>query len=127
MKPSKTLIWLASLAALMALISSVGGLFWPTIGAPFDITNARGATTTINGQGLYFYDTYFKAPIYRGTDAVTLFVLLPLLVFAIFYYRRGTLRGQVLLAAALTFFLYNAIQMAFGVAYNSLILVYTIY
>lgn len=124
---SKTLVWLASLVALMALIAAAAGLFWPSTGMPFDFSTPRGDTTTINGQGLYFYDTYFKAPIFRGTDAVTLFVLLPLLIFAIFYYRRGTLRGQVLLAAALTFFLYNSISVAFGVAYNPLILVYTIY
>lgn len=39
----------------------------------------------INGTGIYTYDSFFKAPILQGTDAITLLVVLPLLVIALIW------------------------------------------
>jgi hypothetical protein len=60
----------------------------------------------------------------RGSDAVILFVGIPLLVLAMVFYQRGSLRGRILLMSVLAYFLYNAASVAFGVAYNNLFLVY---
>ena len=81
----------------------------------------------MSGQGLYALDTFFKAPIFRGTDALTLFVCVPLLVIALILYRGGTMRGKLFLTGILSFFLYNSISIAMGVTYNNFFLLYIFY
>lgn len=128
MKPSRALILLSILTALLALAQSGAGLFWPAGGgAPFSFTTLHGETVQIYGQGLYYYDTYFKAPIFRGTDAATFFLAVPLLGVAIWFARKGSLRGTLFLAAVQSYFIYNAISVAFGTAYNNLFLLYIVY
>jgi hypothetical protein len=124
MKKSNSLVWLSSLVVILALIASSVGLFWSGGGGSFTFTTIHGQTVQIYGQGLYHYDTSFKGPLFRGTDAVTLFICIPLLILAIILYRQGSLRGGLLLSGMLGYFLYNSASLAFGVAYNNLILVY---
>jgi hypothetical protein len=126
-KPSNVVVRLSMLVALLALLAAGAGLFWPAPGTPFTATTVRGETVELYGQGLYRYDTSFKAPILRGTDAVTLFVCIPLLLMAIVLYHRRSLRGALLLAGLLSYFLYHAASLGLGVAYNELILVYILY
>jgi hypothetical protein len=57
-------------------------------------------------------------------DAVTLGLAIPLLVLALGLYRHGSLRGGILLAGVLAYFLYNYSSLALGAAYNNLFLVY---
>ena len=126
MKSSKALFSTSILAGLLALAAALGGLLWPAgSGQPFLFTSVRGVPVEINGQGLYAYDSYFKAPILRGTDAVTLLVVLPLLGIALLWARKGSLRGHLLLAGVLSYLLYDAASLALGVFYNPLALVYT--
>lgn len=127
MKKQPALSWLIPLTGILALIVAGVGLFWQNGGGPFPFITLHGETVQMSGQGIYAYDTYFKAPIFRGTDAVTLFVGIPLLLAAALLYRRGSLRGGILLAGVLSYFLYNSASMALGVAYNNLFLVYTAY
>lgn len=54
-----------------------------------------------------------------------MFVGIPMLIFAIFLYRRGSLRSGLLLTGVLACFLYNSASVAFGAAYNPLYLLYT--
>jgi len=128
MKSSKAL-WVCSiLTGLLALIASTAGLFWPAgDGQPYAFTSVRGVEAQLYGQGLYAYDTYFKAPILRGSDATILIVGLPLLLWALSWATKGRLRGMLGLAGVLSFFLYHAVSLAFGVFYNQLALVYVAY
>jgi hypothetical protein len=119
MKISKAVILVVILAGLLAGVQAGAGLFIHSDGQPFDFTTLHGDTVQINGQGLYHFDTAFKTPIARGTDAVTLFGALPLLIIAILFYRRGTLSTQILLAGVLSYFIYNAASVAFGTAFNN--------
>lgn len=127
MKTSRALIIVTILAGLLAVIQAGAGLFFQDGGAPFPFTTLRGESVQMNGQGLYRYDTAFRAPIFRGTDAVTLFGAVPLLAAALFVYRKGSLAGQVFLPGVLSYFLYNSASVALGVAYNNLFLVYIAY
>ena len=124
MKTSKTLIWLSALIAVLALIAAGVGLFWRDGGSPFTFTNLHGQTVQMYGQGVYRYDSRLVGTGYRVQDAVTLLLGTPLLVFALLRYRRGSLKGGLLLAGMLTYFLYNYASMALGAAYNNLFLVY---
>ena len=126
MKRSNTLVVLACLVALLAIIYAIAGLFSHGGDGPFNFTTLHGATVEMYGQGLYRYDFAFKAPILRGTDAVTLFVCVPALLVAVFLYRRGSVRGGLLLTSMLAYFLYNAASLGFGAAYNNLMIVYIV-
>lgn len=123
MKQRSALTWLVPAIAGLTLITAGVGLFWQA-GAPFPFTTLRGETVQMYGQGLYRYDSYFKAPILRGTDAVVLGAGLPLLLLAFRLYRRGSLRGGLVLTGALSFFLYYGASLAFSVAFNRLFPVY---
>jgi len=124
---SKVLIIVTILAGLLAIVQSGMGLFYQTSGGPFAFTTLHGENIQINGQGLYQYDTTFRVPIFRGTDAITLFGAVPLLAVALLVYRKGSLAGQIFLPGVLSYFLYNAASVAFGVAYNHLFLEYIAY
>jgi hypothetical protein len=125
MKPSQAVIRLSALVAVLALIVSGGGLFWPGDGAPFPFTTHRGQVAQVYGQGLYRNDTVFFGAGNEGTDTVMLVLGVPLLVLSLLLYRRGSLRGALLLVGTLGYMLYIATSYALGaVAYNDLFLVY---
>jgi hypothetical protein len=124
METKKILIFLASLVALLAAIAAGAGLLLSVNSAPFEFTTVRGQTAQIYGGGIYQFDTLFSAAGYRGQDATALFLGISLLVVAIFFYQRGSLRGQLLLSGMLGYFLYLYVSMALGAAFNSLFLLY---
>ncbi len=127
MKTSKSLVVLSILTGLLAAIQSGVGLFYQAVGSPFTFTTLYGVTIQINGQGIYHFDPYFNAPINRGTDAVTLFLGVPLLAIAIWLYLRGSLRSHLFLIGVLSYFVYNSASVTLGVAYNNLFLEYIAY
>ena len=53
---------------LLAIVTSGLGLFYKTDGEPFNFINQYGDTVRIYGNGIYKNDSYFMAPIHRGTD-----------------------------------------------------------
>lgn len=125
MRLERSIVWLAWITVLLTVVMAGMGLFWQDDGGRFETTNVRGQTVEIYGQGLYKSDSLFSAAGFRGTDLVTLAAAVPLLIYAILSYQRGSLRGGLLLAAALSYCLYYAASMAFGAFYNILLLVYT--
>jgi hypothetical protein len=124
MKISNSLTLLSLLVAVFATAYAGIGLFSISGDGPFDFTSLHGQTVEIYGQGIYRNDASFRAPIFRGTDAVTLFVCIPVLLLAIAWYRRGSLRGGLLLTSMLAYFLYNSASLGFGAAYNNILLLY---
>jgi hypothetical protein len=101
--PSRSVIWLSSLVAVLALLSTIVGLFSQGGPGEFAFRTVRGETVQMYGHGIYRYDTLFQAAINRGTDAVTLVLGIPLLVVSVLLYRGGSLRGRLLLTSALHF------------------------
>ena len=124
MKNQAALSWLIPLIAILALIAAGAGLFWPHEGQPYTWRTFRGETVTIAGQGLYRYDSSSLAAQEQAQDGVTLVVGLPLLAVATWLAGRGSLRGKLLLAGMLGYFLYTYMSMTFYTAYNELFLVY---
>jgi hypothetical protein len=124
MKHQTVLKWLISLIGILALFSAAMGLFYETPGEPYSLTSFRGEEVTINGHGLYYYDTVSSAAQMQGNDIITLAVGLPLLVISTWLSFRGSLRGHLLLTGTLGFFLYTYMSMSMLTAYNVLFLVY---
>ena len=122
---SKVLYYLVFMVAALSVVAAATGVFYTTGGAPFEVVNQYGETIIIYGDGIYAHDSYFKAPIFRGTDLVVLMVGVPLLLMAtILDIRKRSLKTSLLLTSLLSLFLYYAISIAFGVTYNSLLLIY---
>ncbi len=94
--------WLSGMLAVVALVASAVGVFYPAV----------------------FRDSAVTAGNARGTDLVILVVAIPALVIAMALTARGSLRAQIVWLAALGYILYNAIFFAFAVAFNPLFLVY---
>jgi len=114
---------------LATLIAGVGAAAAAVIGvltepAAVSFTTARGQTLDLFGAGIYRYDSLFSGTANRGTDAVTVLIVLPLLVIALVGYQRGSLRATLTLTGAQAWLLYAYATMAVGAAYNPLFLVY---
>jgi hypothetical protein len=124
MKRSNAVVGLSALIAVLALIAAGTGLFWQDGDGPYPFTTLRGQTAEIYGRGLYRYDTLFIGAGSRATDTTTLVLGIPLLVVSTLLYRRGSLRGALLLVGTLAYFLYVYSSYALGLAYNELFLLY---
>jgi hypothetical protein len=124
MKISSTLIWLACLIILLAAVSAGIGAFWDDAGKPFSVTTPHGETVKLYGHGLYRYDSELIADGFRNQDKIILVLGIPLLIVSIALYRRGSLPGGLLLTGTLAYFFYDYLSMAFGAAYNNLLLIY---
>jgi hypothetical protein len=84
----------------------------------------RGGQVTLYGQGVYRDDSVSMAAQAVAQDVVTLVIGIPMLLFALYLARRGLLKGRLLLAGILGYFLYTYASMSFLSMYNSLFLVY---
>lgn len=115
---------LAGIVAVLAAIAAGVGLMWNGGVAPETATTIRGEIVELYGSGLYRHDSLHVGPVHRGTDAVALLLWVPLLVYATARYRRGSVRGALLLASSLLWFLYLYLSLALGAAYNELFLIY---
>jgi hypothetical protein len=116
--------WSALAIAVLSAVASGVGLFWQAGVGTLAFTTPRGQTVDLCGKGIYRLDTVFSAAGYRGTDAVVLFLAVPVLIVLALLYRRGSLRNGLLLVSIVSFFLYVYASMALGAAYNGLFLVY---
>ena len=124
MKHQTTLIWLVALIALLSIIAAGSGLFYQTDGEPYAFTSHRGEAVTLNGRGLYAYDTVSAAAQTQANDFVTLVLGIPLLLVSTWLACRGSLRAHLLLSGTLGFFLYTYMSMSFLSSYNALFLIY---
>jgi hypothetical protein len=107
------------------LISSSFGLFYKTDGQSFDFVNQYGDTVKIYGDGIYKNDSYFMAPIFKGTDCTMLFLAIPLLIMALIMdIKKNTLKTKLFAVSLVALFVYYSASYSFGVVYNVLHLVY---
>ena len=118
MKRPGALDWLTLVIAGLALAGALAGLVWQPEepAGRMAFTTLRGQTVELYGQGLYRNDTVFNAAGFKGMDVVTLAVGAPLLVWAWVSYGRDALRGGLLLAGALAYFVYIGASLTFSAA-----------
>lgn len=108
----------------LSLLATTVGVFWQGSGQPIPFRTLRGQAVLLQGRGLYRYDTVSFAAQGIAQDVVTLAIAIPLLMMSMWLARRGGVRGKLLLAGTLGYFLYTYASYAFGAAYNPLFLVY---
>jgi hypothetical protein len=124
MKQYSALNWLVAVITLCALVATSFGLLTPNDGSLISFTTIRDETVEIWGKGLYKYDSPIGATGFTAADLITLVLAIPILAISINMYRRGSLKGGLILIGALAYFLYNYTSMGFGAAYNNLFLAY---
>jgi len=116
---------LSFLIIILSVVVTAAGLFYTTGGEPFDVINQYGDSVKMHGDGIYARDSYFRAPIFKGSDLTILLVGVPLLFAAtILDLRKKTVKWRIFLTSVIALFLYYAAYLAFGVTYNFLHLVY---
>ena len=127
MKNEKTWVLVLAVSAIAFLLTaSLMGIFLDDGGKPHDFTSLRGDSVEIyGGKGLYQYDSVYKAVGFKGFDWANLFMGVPLFILGVYLYRRGLLRGQVLLAALFAYLAYNYLIGVMGNAFNILFLFWT--
>ncbi|MCJ7433407.1 MAG: hypothetical protein MUO77_07975 [Anaerolineales bacterium] len=126
---NKEKIWipfLSTLAMLLLLITSLTAILTNDGGRPYPFTTLRGETIAIyGGQGLYQYDSVAKAVMFLGFDWVDLTIIVPLFILGLIWYRRGQLRGQLLLGSLFTYLAYILLIGVMGNAFNAMFLAWT--
>lgn len=117
--------YLAVTAIILMCITSIVGIASLNFSHSYDIVNQYGHTVSIYGYGVYANDTYFKAPIYIGTDFSVLFVMVPMFIYILMKYRKTNDKiSELKLISIYAAALYYAASISFGIAYNYLFLVY---
>ncbi len=126
MKNSIIITFLVCLIALLVVIAAAVGLFAQGGNGPFTFTTLHGDVAEIYGRGLYQNDTVLIAVGYRIGDGYMLLVGIPLFLISFWLYRRGTIKGRIMLTGIFMFLLYSYVSLALGAAYNNLLMVYII-
>jgi hypothetical protein len=124
LKYRRSLTTLTIAIAVLSMVASAAGLWWPGQNGPESIVSAWGETVALVGQGLYARDSLSLAAQGQASDLVTMVLAAPLLIAALILARRGSLRGQVLLAGILGYFLYTYMSYVFLWMYNPCFLLY---
>jgi hypothetical protein len=121
----KPLHVISILIILLSVIVSSLGLFYSNDGTSYDVINQYGDTIKMFGDGIYKHDSFFMAPIFRGTDFTILFAGIPLLILSLIIdVKKHSKRTKLFLTSVIAIFLYYAASIAFGVTYNILHLLY---
>lgn len=123
LKNKTTISILVIVIVIASLIATLVGLFSGNGPGQHTVQSIYGETVTLHGKGLYQHDSVSVAAQALGQDAVTLFLGIPLLIFALFLFRRGSVRGHLLLTGTLGYFLYTYTSYSFLSMYNYLFLI----
>lgn len=110
---------------LILLLITVSGILSFNTSHAFNVINSYGHEVKLYGYGIYAFDSYFRAPIFIGSDLMMLCVSVPLLTGSLIYdIRNRSSLSRNILIGLLGSVLYYAASIAFGITYNVLVLAY---
>lgn len=113
------------LILLLLLIVTICGICSFNAACSYEAVNQYGETIRIWGAGIYAHDSYFKAPIFIGSDFTILICVLPLVIVTFFRIKKvSAIEYDIRMFGILSLLLYYSASQCFGVTYNSLHLVY---
>lgn len=115
---------LSGIILLLTIVTTTVGLFWQDGGNSFYVESVYGENIKMFGNGLYSHESFFKAPINKGTDAVTLFIVVPLFLSVVLLNSRNSLKLRLLYLGLLSYLLYYSASLAFGASYNNFFVIY---
>ena len=97
-------IILSKIIIVLTVIASLGGIF---------------------ANNIYRDNELVKA-VWLGNDIVTLFVAIPIMIGALFFSLRNSLKARLIWMGTLWYMVYNYIFYMYGTAFNKLFLLYVI-
>lgn len=126
MNDKKTIFkFLNILTITLTLIVAICGLCSFNTEQSYEVINQYGENIQMWGNGIYLHDSYFKAPIFIGSDFTILIFIVPLAVYTfVKANQKQNIENHISSFSVLSLLLYYAASLAFGVTYNSLHLVY---
>ncbi|MFP4527303.1 MAG: hypothetical protein ACLFQX_02030, partial [Candidatus Kapaibacterium sp.] len=104
MKHKKSITLLALIIVILSVSAATVGIVSQSGPGPFEYETVRGETVTIYGYGVYRHMSADVAIQGIAQDYITLFAAVPVLLIALAYSRRGSLRGKLVLAGTLGYF-----------------------
>lgn len=120
----RMLILSVSIATLLLIVTVFGLCSFGTDNA-YEVINLYGEKIKIWGTGVYMNDSYFKAPIFIGSDVSMLVCILPLYIKTSWNLQKDTsLENYISNFGLLCLIAYYAASLSFGVTYNVLHLAY---
>jgi hypothetical protein len=113
------IVALSLVACLVGLLSR-GGV------GEHEFRTINNEIVKITGSGLYKNDSIAVAAQGKASDLVTLFMGLPLLLISLYFARKGSFRGKLVLTGTLGYFLYTYMSYTFLWMYNKLFIIYVL-
>ena len=124
MKYKNTISLLVMLITILSIFATSYAVFSSQGQGEYEYQSIFGETVSIYGKGLYSHDSVSMAAQAIAQDYVSLFLGVPLLLLSFYLYRKGFLKGSLLLTGTLGYFLYTYASYSFLSMYNSMFLIY---
>ncbi|MEH7492837.1 hypothetical protein [Neobacillus niacini] len=124
MKYKRTISSLVMLITIFSVFATSYAIISNQGQGEYEYQSIFGETVSIYGKGLYRHDSVSMAAQAIAQDYVTLILGVPLLLISFYLYRKGSLKGSLLLTGTLGYFLYTYASYSFLSMYNSLFLIY---
>lgn len=119
---------MTALVIISAILVAAIGFFSGGGTGPSVMINQYGETVELFGKGIYAADSFFRAPIFRGTDLGILVLAVPLLIWSLLNDIKSTsLASRMMLISSLFVMVYYSANVAFGIHYNALHLLYIVF
>ncbi len=125
-KNKKNITILVLLIAFIAGIASSAGIYTNSGNGTYEYLSIRGKSIQIYGKGLYHHMSSDVAIQGIAQDYITLFIAIPLLLIALYFAWKGSLRGRFVLAGVLYYFFVTYIMYLEIAMYNAMFLGYVL-
>ncbi len=123
-KNNKVVSILVLCIGIAALFACLAGLFLQGGPGQYEFRSINEEIVDIYGSGLYRNDSVSVASQGRASDLVTLVLGIPILWISLYFTKKRSFRGQLMLTGTLGFFLYTYTSYTFLWMYNSLFILY---
>lgn len=121
---SRAQVALIGLTGVLAAVAAGAGVFLRGDLATQPFTSVRGDLVDVLIGGVYRFNGKAIAAEGVGWDAVTLFLVVPALLFSLPFLRRGSLRARLFVLGVLAYFTYQYFEYAMALAYGPMFAVY---
>lgn len=126
MKYKKAVSLLVYGITLLAVIATTVGIFSKSGPGEYKHISIRGETVTIFGKGIYQDMSADVAIQGIAQDVVTLCIAIPLLLSALFFARKGSIKGRIILSGCILYFFLTYLFYLAMAMFNPMFLVYVL-
>jgi hypothetical protein len=126
MKFIKAIRLLVYSITILAIVATTSGIFTTDGTGEYEHISIRGETVTIYGKGIYQHMSADVAIQGIAQDVVTLCLGIPILLISLYFARKGSIKGRILLAGTLLYFLLTYLFYLAMAMFNPMFLVYVL-